>query len=964
MTDRWQQIKELFNDALEHAPHERAAFLAAACAGDTELHSEVTSLLAEAEAPGSVLDALPAAVAAQMLAQPAATGRLIGHYRLQKRLGAGGMGEVYAAEDTRLGRQVAVKLLLAHLADSHAATARFKREAQALATLAHPNVVALYDYGEADGVFYAVTELLEGETLRLQLNRGALNWARSVEIAAEIAAGLAATHAKGIIHCDLKPENIFITRDGYVKILDFGIARIKRTIHQESRQNSLATATHATGTDQARTALGEVAGTVRYMSPEQALGQELDHRTDCFSLGVVLYEMLTGAPPFKGHSTPALLDAIVHHAPVPLAQAVPGLSESLETVLNGTLEKDRALRVQTAQDLRAALKRVLRTTSDSRVNASTSNSVPLKQRFGLRAGTIKLFAPAAGVLLLGLGWWLWRAFSQQPDAASPWLNAQAGPVADHLDVERFPSLAPDGKSLVYARQVNGQWDIFSQRVGGSKPKNLTEGEPAEDTQPALSPEGERIAFYSARYGGGLYLMGVSGEAPRRLVTGNAFHPAWSPDGKELVFTEERITQPSIRTVSPVRHCWAINVLTQEKRLLSQDDIAQPQWSPNGWRIAYWGARANAQRDIWTMTADGKGAVEVTNDAALDWNPVWSPDGRYLYFISNRGGSPNLWRVAVDERSGQVRGAPEPQRAPSSQCSDLVMARTGNHLAYVQVTNTYALQRWGFDSARLALNGPAITRLTSTHTISEPQLSPDGSQLVYCSITANREDLTLLRTEGTEPPQLLTDDEFKDRNPAWSPDGKQLAFYSNRDGAWGIWTINADGSHLRTLVPGNAASTFNPRWSPNGTQLIFTRGDGVPFVTDVTAPAPRPLLPEMTPRPIFWVNDWSLNHQRLLGSWRVKQEDAPGLAIYDLATQRLAHFDQIQLYKPVWLPDGRPILGLHAGKLYCFDSQTQQLREVAVPEATHFKDFTLSRDARTIYFSLETPASDIWLLTLK
>ncbi|MBI1765116.1 MAG: serine/threonine protein kinase [Acidobacteria bacterium] len=324
--DRWQQLKELFNDALERPPAERAAFLDAACADDAELRREVEALLAEHGAPASALDSLPGAIAAQMAEVGAQAnnagsakmdGQMIGPYWLHERLDAGGMGEVYRADHTRLRRPAAIKLLRTQLAESQAANARFKREAKAVAVLAHPNIVVLYDYGEAAGVYYAVTELLDGATLRAQLNQGALPWQRALEIVAEIAAGLAATHAKGIIHCDLKPENIFITRDGYVKILDFGIARIQGTLNQDS----LVTATQAASmaasvADELRTAPGMIIGTARYMSPEQALGQELDQRTDLFSLGVVFYELLTGVPPFKGDSTAALVDAIVHHEPL------------------------------------------------------------------------------------------------------------------------------------------------------------------------------------------------------------------------------------------------------------------------------------------------------------------------------------------------------------------------------------------------------------------------------------------------------------------------------------------------------------------------------------------------------------------------------------------------------------------------------------------------------------------------
>lgn len=976
-TDRWQQIKEVFNAALARPLVQRTAFLAEACAGDNDLRNEVEALLAKHETPESLLDSQLGAVAAQMANQAVrfASEQMIGPYRLQERLGAGDIGEVWRADDTRLGRTVAIKLLLAHLANSRATIARFQHEAKVLATLAHPNVVALYDYGEADGIFYTVTELLEGTTLRAQLSHGALAWPRAVELAAEVAAGLAATHAKGLIHCDLKPENIFITRAGGVKILGFGSACINQTIlqeswqesWQESRQSSLATAKHIAGVNEARLTPSEIVGTVQYMSPEQVLGEEVDQRTDCFSLGVVLYEMLTGVPPFKSDSAAALRDAIVHHTPLPLAQAAPGLPTELEAVVNGALEKDQTLRIQTAQDLSAALKRALRTADDSGTGLAnlteSGAAASLIPRDVPRAGLIKLFALAASVLLVGLVWFLWRAFNNRPGEVTPWLYAQASALTAQSEAERFPSLAPDGKRLVYARQVNGQWDIFAQRVGGTLATNLT-ANPAEDTQPAYSPNGQRIAFYSARGGGGLYLMGESGETPHRLVAGKAFHPAWSPDSQELLYTEETIQAPFDRAPTSTHPCWVLNVATQQKRLVSTHDVAQPQWSPNGHRIAYWGARPNAQRDIWTMTPDGQSVVEVTNDAALDWNPVWSPDGRYLYFISDRGGTFNLWRIAVDERTGQVQGAPEPIRAPSPHCRDLCFSRDGQRLVYTQVITKFTLQRWGFDAARAALTGAGDTLINTTRSIHELQLSPDGSHLAFRSTAGNQEDLAVLRTDGQEAPRLLTEDEFKDRGPRWSPDGQTLAFYSNRGAGWGIWTIRADGSNLRELVPGSAANAFFPRWSSDGTRLIFTRSGGVPFITPVAAPAPQLLLANLEPAPIFWVGDWSLDDRRALGGWRAQAADRPHIAWYDLATHQLKVFNFIGTREPVWMPDQRSILCAIDNKLYLLDRQTEQLRAIAYPNAYQIESYTVSRDGRTIYFNLEVPESDIWMLSLK
>lgn len=349
--EQWQQIEQLYFTALERAPAERAAFLAQACAGQEALRREVESLLSSHEQAHSFIESSPLDVAAGVVAeQHTMIGRTLGHYHIRALLGAGGMGEVYRAWDTRLERDVAIKILPAHLALNREALHRFEREAKAVAALSHPNILAIHDFGTEDGVTYAVMELLEGGTLRRQLLEGPLPWRRAAEIGSVLADGLAAAHAKGIIHRDLKPENIFLTRDGQVKILDFGIARMKPVVTAGASPITAPATTTQPGT---------VLGTVSYMSPEQVRGEAVDAPSDLFALGSVLYEMLTQQRPFARLTTAETMAAILRDAPPPFTQTKKEIPEALARLIHHCLEKRPHERYQSARDLAFDLKELL-----------------------------------------------------------------------------------------------------------------------------------------------------------------------------------------------------------------------------------------------------------------------------------------------------------------------------------------------------------------------------------------------------------------------------------------------------------------------------------------------------------------------------------------------------------------------------------------------------------------------------
>src|SRR5881628_1830176 len=554
------------------------------------------------------------------------------------------MGEVFLAHDTSLGRKVALKLLRSDFTRIEERLRRFRQEARAASALNHPNILTIYEIGHDGSLHFMATEYVEGETLRQHLSGARITVGQTLDVAVQVASALAAAHQAGIIHRDIKPENIMVRTDGNVKVLDFGLAKL-------TEPKTIDTA--APTLPKVETEPGVVMGTFIYMSPEQARGVAVDARTDIWSLGVMIYEMAAGRQPFEGETASDVMSLILQKEPLPLAHSSPEVPTELERIVRKALRKDREERYQTIKDLLIDLRNLRK---ELELSAEMERSAPPISARAMSSGQsaaatahsassaeyivteIKQHKRAAALILgtliivSAIGFYLLSRRSPATKEATL-RNASFTQLTDQPGPEYFPSLSPDGKSFVYAGHASGNWDIYSQRVGGKNPINLTKDSAADDTQPAFSPDGDRIAFRSERDGGGIFLMGATGESVKRL-TNFGFNPAWSPDGKEIACADEGPLDPAVRS-NPNSRIWAVNVATGEKRLVTKEDSIQPNWSPHGYRIAYHGRRNLAQRDIWTIPAGGGEPVEVTNDAATDWNPVWSPDGKYLYFASDR-----------------------------------------------------------------------------------------------------------------------------------------------------------------------------------------------------------------------------------------------------------------------------------------------------------------------------------------
>jgi serine/threonine protein kinase len=956
--EQYKKVDELLDAVLELEPQNRPAFLDKACGSNLQLRREIESLLETTNKLGDFIETPAMEVAAQSLAEDSDlyfTGKQIAHYKIISLLGSGGMGEVYLAEDSRMHRKLALKLLPTHFTKNTDRIVRFQRESRAVSALNHPNIITIYEIGEDQDIHFIASEFIEGETLRKKIHRGKLSVKEAIDITVQTANALSAAHAAGIVHRDIKPENIMIRRDGYIKVLDFGLVKLTE-VNPVNDSLQLSPSTQS----------GTVLGTVNYMSPEQALGQEVDQRTDIFSLGVVLYEMMTGQSPFKGATVASTFDAILNKQPPSLSSNNSQISMELERIVNRALEKDKEMRYQTAADFRAVLRR-LQKSLDSEITASanivSTASVPAaKRRVAQWWKTLAMGLSIA--LLLAVLAFLFLFLRQPKFNGVLWQNAIVTKITDQQGIEIFPNLSPDGQSLIYASRLSGNYDIYSKKVDSRKIFNLTEGSAAQETQPALSHDGKRIAFRRTDPdgGGGICVMSETGESPRLLIP-FGFNPAWSPDDKEIVCADLPV-ESSSRGQTHSRLS-IINAVTGEFRILFEGDAVQPNWSPNGKRIAYWNFNEKtSQREIWTIPAQGGTPVAVTQDSFADFNPVWSADGKQLYFISSRSGTMALWRVTIDEESGKVEGEPEMVPIPASRIQHIAFSSDGKHLAFVQVNASQNIEKLAFDPLSGKVTGEPSAITHSSSEMTAPAISPNGEVLAFQSLIGNSDILTLKL--NSRIPNAVTEDKANDASPAWSPESKRLAFHSNRSGFSQIWIINPDGSGAQQITRVAAPGAVLPVWSPDSQYLAYSLYGGKTFIMDLHK-SWEEQTPVATPSGVdnishFVARSWSPDGRYLAGTGYIAI-GVVSLVTYEIATGHYEKFSDLG-NTPRWLNDNRHLIFINEDKLYLVDLQTRKPQEIYSFMPQSLSGMDISKDNRSIFVSTTDAEADIWMLSIQ
>jgi Tol biopolymer transport system component/predicted Ser/Thr protein kinase len=722
-------------------------------------------------------------------------GTKLGPHEIQSTLGTGGMGEVYKARDTRLDRMVAIKILPADKVVDSGRKQRFILEAKAASALNHPHIVAIYDISNDNGVDFIVMEYVPGKSLEDLIPAKGLRSSEAMKYAIQIADAFAAAHAAGIVHRDLKPANVMVTNDGQVKVLDFGLAKLTGV-----DAGSIG-AENATMTAHQQTVDGAIVGTISYMSPEQAEGKPVDARSDIFSFGAVLYEMLTGRKAFSGDSKISTLSAILTQEPKPLSEIIPGIPRDLEKVVQRCLRKDRDRRFQHMADLKVALQDA-KEESDSGVSGTDVAGVKPKAR------RLPLYVGAAAVVLVALAGVWWKTGRTQTPAPKVTPFTTTGKAGD-------PAFSADGKLIAFsAAGPDGNVDIYVQQIGVGNPLRLT-SDPARHRQPAFSPDGRYIGFMRDAV---LMLVPSLGGAERELGPvsldgiGSGSGIDFSPDGATIAVT-------SGKSAAAPAGIFLVSVETgQRKRLTSApggSDDGSPRFSPDGRSIAFARHFSAQDSELDTVPIGGGDVRRVSGDNRGIDGLAWMPDGGEIVYSTRRLGRPQeLWRVSA---SG---GTPQPVAEAGENAFEPAISRKENRLAYVH--HTYDENVWRLDLAGGKASGPPTKLIASTWQDNAPQYSPDGKKIAFGSDRSGGYEIWDCNADGSGTVQLTTLGGHSG-TPRWSPDSSRIAFDATVNGSTDIFVIDAGGGAPRriTTSPANGHARSVPSWSGDGKWIYFT-----------------------------------------------------------------------------------------------------------------------------------------------
>jgi len=737
----------------------------------------------------------------------------VGRYEIRAKIGEGGMGEVYLAEDTLLERNVAIKFLTPQAAADDRAKKRLLREARAAAKLDHPHICSIYEVDEVDGRNFFVMQYVEGETLDSRMRRKPLTLRESLSIGSQVADALAEAHAHGVIHRDIKPQNIIVTPRGQIKVMDFGLAKVVGIVESEAKTQSLYTTP------------GSIVGTVPYMSPEQIKSEQVDARSDIFSLGVVLHEMITGHPLFARKTAAETIAAILHEDPPDIAKSGIDIPRDVERSIKHCLAKNPNERFQSARDLALSLRPIV----------GENNSSPVVQEARVQRLRPYLWVGLALLItLLGIGWW------------QPWRRAPAGQLQQRL-ISSFPgahheaSFSPDAGFITFISDAGGVPQVWIKNLAQGDPVQITTGDIAA-SRPRWSPKNDQIVFSR---GESIWSVPPLRGTPRKIIE-HGYNPSWSWDGAALVYERDD-------------EIWTARADGNDQRKVEgvpTPDILladrTPVFSPDGSLIAFFQCSKGPIGDIWIIPSAGGQARQLTFDDHFGGTPAFTPDGRYIVFSSLRAGSRTLWKIPV---SG---GTPEPVLVSAGEDTEPEFSRDGTKLIYTNTRNSFILTLWN----------PATNQtrelMEARYDLTDPSFSPDGKTISFFLVENNGDNqLHTIDLTGGSSLQVTQGKGERNIHPRWSPDGSSLYFYQ----------IRPTFSFRRISLTGGLSSEVAPGWTW-GTQnfaQIDPQDKLIAYVKQEKNSPPVTMIREIdtgretTFKPLFRDPQWSHDGKSILGT---------------------------------------------------------------------------------------------------
>jgi Tol biopolymer transport system component len=953
--DRQRLITHLCHAALERNASDRAAFLREACAGDEALRQEVESLLRYEDAGGRFMERPAVEEVARLGSDPESsvdlTGRRLGVYQIEARIGAGGMGDVYRARDTKLGRDVAIKVLPRAFTRSADRRARFEREARLLASLNHPHIAQVYGFEESDDIVALVMELVPGETLDTIIQPDGIRPASALAIARQICEALEAAHEKGIVHRDLKPANIKVTRDGDVKVLDFGLA--KATAGDFVNPSD--------GTNQ-----GVILGTATYMSPEQARAQPVDRRADIWAFGCVLYEMLTGRRAFPGESFTDTLAHVIEHEPDwrALPEATPDVVRHL---LERCLRKDVRQRLRDIADARIEIDDAIAARAAPTDRAA---GVPARQ---LRDGSRRLAAIGwiAAIVLASLAGITWRLWVNDYFWQNPLADARPVRLTDFEGEEIDAAISPDGKFVVFLSNRDGPLDVFVGQIGSGAFTNLTKGAFRAPTwamtrQTGFSGDGERVWFMLDPQPGSTdpsTLMGPTIGGTPKLFLERGRDPTWSPDGKALAYYKPDPGDPIFvadRNASNPQRVFAGEPGVHCHFLI---------WSPDGRFIYFVKGTPTTDMDIWRIPARGGNAEQITFHHAWVAYPAWLDSRTLIYSATADDGSGRwLYAIDVDHRI--------PHRASSGiaeQYLSVAVDQVQPHHLVATVANPTA----GLWTVPIADEIQPESAIKPIQTANTRALSPRyaGDYLAFLSSKGGADGLWRLDNSGTALELWKGLDGGVVAAPAISPDGNRICFSYRKQGRAELYVINANGTGLTTLATSIEVQSA-PSWSPDGkwVAVAANQGEGTRvFKIPLDGGAPIRLRDTLSFNPVWSPDDrfivYSEQHQS--GSFDVKTMTPDGEPVVVPAVASLRSRFPLAVGTPYrFMPGGKTLITLQGTapnqNFFALDLETGEQRQLTsfdLKSGSVVQNFDISPDGKRIVFDRLRNHADVVLMNL-